>query len=229
MANGYMDIMKWKKVVSEAKRADKYLDKVKNWDEDDDDFDDDVYVSDAWEWGTGWIDSWYDAVVENGLYELGDKKVHIIYKSPKMFSMGEVVYENRDEMINRLNQFGFGDNLLIQIDTNDYSDLYPTYIDWFVVAVIDGKIKLIIPTKEGNYIPTEEFWYEWDSLTSDLGYGVDSIEVGQVVDYDGEKVMGLDSFKWNDEDNLIDLSYKSRKEMDSYYYDISWANMKRIG
>lgn len=227
MANGYMDIMKWKKIASEAKKADKYLDKVKYWEDTDPDYNDDVYVSDAWEWGCSWIDSWYDAVEVNGLYELkGGKKVHILWKSPKVSVNDNNIY-GPDEIMNGLSDWGFDDRRFIQIDFNsDSNNLHSSCLEWVVVAMIDGVKKIIIPHKKGYYIPTNDAWYEWLSIADN-----ETIELGGEVDFDGPKVMDNSTFEYDNGHEVKDwesLSYFDCQERDYNGYNLIWANMRRI-
>lgn len=225
MANRYMDIMKWKKIASDAKKSQKYLSKVMNWDESDKDYNDDVSIQDAWEWGTDWIDSWYDVVVENGLYELGDKKVHILYKSPKLYVGGEIDIDNRDKIIDGLTEWGYSDNRFIQIDRDtNYGTLHSHHLEWFVVAVVDGRKKLIIPHLMGDLIPTDGNWYEWNGIAE----GGDYIDEDSVVDFDGEKVMNEETYEYDNYNDTECLSYKYVSDYDAMGYDIRWANMRRI-
>lgn len=216
----YMDITKWKKIASEAKRADKYLYKVCNWEEGDKDYNDDVYVSDAWDWGTEWIDSWYDAVEVNGLYELNGKKIHILYKSPRNGVNDNDIF-GHDDIINGLHQFGFDDALFLQIDYN-HSDFKVSEIEWIVVAVVDGIKKLIIPHRMGYYNPKSEFWYEWSDCGEYFDYhdlvGDNEVPVHDTVDW-----------KRVDDFNVEYLSWYNREyDMENSGYNLGWANMKRI-
>jgi hypothetical protein len=220
--NKFMDIMKWKKIAARAKRADKNLEKVKNWEEGDKDYNDNVSVSDAWEYGNGWIDDWYDTVVENGLYELGGKKVHILYKSPRY---NDGYDEGYNEIMNNLVKWGYSDCRIIQIDLdNNYNTLHASHLDWFVVAVVDGIKKMIVPYQNGSYIPTDDCWHEWNSIA-----GVDEeIEIDDVIDITGEdKVMSWDTFEYDKSNDMICLSWMLRSG-DECGFDIRLANMKRI-
>lgn len=213
MANGYMDIMKWKKVVSEAKKADKYLDKVRDWEEDDNDFDDDVSIQDAWEWGTKWIDSWYDTVVVNGLYELNGKKVHIIHKEFCNDSRDFGGETSKMGLINEISKWGFDGGFGISIDDRD--DVYnvsKTY--WFVVANIDGVYNLILPYRNGHYKPKKDNVTDFDRYQDGDYVEYKFSEFGNVVEGNWDERVS-----WLGDGIISDCSYD---------YDLSWANMKRI-
>jgi hypothetical protein len=221
--NKFMDITKWKKIVARAKRADKNLEKVSNWSVEHKDYDDGVSVMDAWEWGTCWIDDWYDTVVENGLYDLNGKKIHILYKSPKVHVDDGNIF-GHDEIINGLNRFGFNDVEYLQIDYS-YSDFRVEEIEWIVVAVVDGIKTLIIPYKKGDYNPKDDFWHDWYELARDDDNCFDN------DDLVGESQVSVhDTVEWyGDKKNVEYLSYYKR-EYDNYNsgYNISWSNMRRI-
>lgn len=225
--NKFMEITKWKKIAARAKNANKNLEKVKNWEPGDKDYNDDVYVCDSWECGNGWIDDWYDTVVENGLYELDGKKVHILYKSPRYETNDNNIF-GPDEIISNLDKWGYSDCRIIQIDLNkNYNTLHASHLDWFVVAVVDGIKKMIVPCQNGSFIPTDDCWYDWNQIADDDGY--DGIEVNDVIDIDGEdKVMSWDTFEYDNDNDIIYLSWMLRSERDECGFDTTLANMKRI-
>ena len=211
MANGFMDVTKWKKVVSTAKKASKFLDKVSNWDEDDKDYDDDVSVCDAWEWGSGWLGNWFDAIEVNGLYELNGKKVHIIHKEFCNNNRDFSLIETKPGLASEIEKWGFGETG-IMIDDNDGS--YMVHKTWFfVVANIDGVYSLILPTKEGSYKPSNEIFLDIDRCQD-----VDEVNLEGDID---------EMIKSNYSKNVHWLSYNISSE-GIYDYDLSWTNMRRI-
>jgi len=206
--NKFMDITKWKKVVSKAKQAQKYLDKVRDWDEDDIYYDDDVSVCDAWSWGSDWVNDWFNTVEVNGLYELDGKKIHVIHKESSI----EV---NDWGFVDKIGSFGFDKGLGISIENGDDRSWSIDKAHWFMVVTIDGIINLILPSRNGNYKPSKSGMSYWNRFSSG-----DNSEFGKGVVID-------EMIEFNDDERVSWLSWEVSCE-DNYDYDISWANMRRI-
>lgn len=221
--NKFMEITKWKKIEARAKRANKWLDKVANWSEEDDDYNDDVSYMDAWEYGTEWIDNWYDAVVENGLYDLNGKKIHILYKSPRV-DVDDGVTDGHHEILIGLDRFGFRTENFIQIDYN-HEDWKAETIEWCVVAVVDGIKTLIIPHKKGDFNPKDESWGAWHEIAKNDDSG--HVEYDDVMEDD--VIANHDSVDYMKSTNIEYLSWYCRNyDYENSGLDIRWSKMRRM-
>jgi len=209
--NKFMDITKWKKVVSKAKHAQKYLDKVSNWEEGDKDYDDDVSNYDAWNWGCNWLGEWFDTIEVNGLYELNGKKIHIIHKEFCNNNRDFSLIETKPGLASEIDKWGFG-GTGIMIDDNDGD--YTVHKTWFfVVANIDGVYNLILPSKEGCYKPLKRIFSR-----------IDKSKDCDEVNFEGD-IDEMIEDNWDKNVNWLSCGISSDN---IYDYDISWANMKRI-
>ena len=84
-----------------------------------------------------------------------------------------------------------------------------------MVVSIDGVINLILPSRNGNYKPTNDWISYWNSFSA-----------GDISEFDKDEDVN-EMIKHSDDDRVSWLSWEVSSE-DCYEYDLSWTNMRRM-
>jgi hypothetical protein len=177
MANGFMDVTKWKKWNVVSRKAQKALD---NYNSEDDD---DVSFEDVVDWNRRDVtDGFYNNMVDGGLYQLNDGKKFIVLGKGR----------GGDEIVELVNKFNIPE-LEYSINYNSYAGWYRfCQNEWVVVVLMDNELFFICEELGNLDIPEDMFGYFYENFEPGDNFDSDDIEVDEkVFKYRGKNYVSL--------------------------------------